>query len=186
MQSRAGCELIYECHQPTPMILMLNIHCSRASDIVMPDRLVTVPSLPISAYRDSFRNWCSRIVAPAGETRITAEALINDSGFPDVVAAGATQTPVEALPEETCGAKGLPRPPGICSGPDLSATAVAASRSLIGRAWKRPFASATQGSRRNSIACSRTFLGAILLSDTLAFRPTCCGPASPGQVQSVR
>lgn len=101
MQIRAGFELIYECPQPTPMILMLNIHFTRASDIVVPDHLVTVPSLPISAYRDSFGNWCSRIVAPTGETRITADALIKDSGLPDIVAPSARQTPVEHLPEET-------------------------------------------------------------------------------------
>ena len=101
MQIRVGCELIYECPQPTPMILMLNIHYTRAPDIVRPDYLVTVPSLPISAYRDSFGNWCSRIVAPAGVTRISTDALINDSGLPDVVAPDAKQTPVESLPEET-------------------------------------------------------------------------------------
>jgi len=83
------------------MILMLNIHFTRVSDIVRPDHLVTVPSLPISSYRDSYGNWCSRIVAPAGETRISTDALINDSGLPDVVAPDAKQTPVEALPEET-------------------------------------------------------------------------------------
>ena len=101
MQIRVGYELIYECPQPTPMILMLNIHYTRASDIVEADHLVTSPSLPISAYRDSFGNWCSRIVAPAGQTRITSNALVNDSGLPDIVAAGARQTPVEFLPEET-------------------------------------------------------------------------------------
>ena len=100
MQIRAGCELIYECPQPTPMILMLNIHLSRASDIVVPDRLITDPSLPISGYRDSFGNRCSRIVAPPGQTCIATDALINDSGLPDVVAAGVAQTPVESLPEE--------------------------------------------------------------------------------------
>ncbi len=101
MQIRVGCELIYECPQPTPMLLMLNIHFTRVSDIVRPDHLITFPSLPISQYRDSFGNWCSRIVAPAGETRITTDALINDSGLPDVVAVDAKQTPVEYLPEET-------------------------------------------------------------------------------------
>ena len=101
MLIRAGCELIYQCPQPTPMILMLNIHFTRVSDIVRPDHLLTVPSLPISSYRDSYGNWCSRIVAPAGETRITTYALINDSGLPDIVARDAKQTPVEALPEET-------------------------------------------------------------------------------------
>ena len=101
MLIRVGCELLYRCPQPTPMILMLNIHFTRVSDIVRPDHLVTVPSLPISSYRDSYGNWCSRIVAPAGETRITTDALINDSGLPDIVAPDARLTPVESLPEET-------------------------------------------------------------------------------------
>ncbi len=101
MQIRVGCELIYECPQPTPMILMLNIHFSRAADIVVPDHLAIVPSLLVSAYRDSFGNWCSRILAPAGTTRISTLALVNDSGQPDVVAPDARQTPVEFLPEDT-------------------------------------------------------------------------------------
>ena len=101
MQIRAGFELIYNCPQPTPMILMLNIHFTRVSDLIEPDHLVYSPSLPISGYRDLFGNWCSRILAPAGQTRITTNALINDSGMPDVVVAGAGQTPVQYLPEET-------------------------------------------------------------------------------------
>jgi len=101
MQIRAGFELIYECPQPTPMIVMLNIHYTRASDVVVPDHLVTAPSLPISAYRDSFGNWCSRLVAPAGVTTISTDTLVNDSGLPDIIAPDARQTPVEQLPEET-------------------------------------------------------------------------------------
>jgi transglutaminase-like putative cysteine protease len=101
MQIRAGFELIYECPQPTPMILILNIHYTRASDVVVPDHLVTAPSLPISMYRDSFGNWCSRLVAPAGVTSISTDALVNDSGLPDIAAPDARQTPVEQLPEET-------------------------------------------------------------------------------------
>ena len=34
MQFRVGYELIYDCPQVTPMILMLNIHCARAGDMV--------------------------------------------------------------------------------------------------------------------------------------------------------
>ncbi len=101
MQIHVGFELVYECPQPTPMILMLNVHFTRAADIVVPDHMFTVPPLPISAYRDSFGNWCSRIVAPAGETHITTSSVVNDSGVPDIVVANAQQTPVENLPEET-------------------------------------------------------------------------------------
>jgi transglutaminase-like putative cysteine protease len=101
MRLRIGYELSYECPQPTPIILMLNVHFSRVSDIVIPDHLHTDPPLPIRAYRDLFGNWCSRIVAPPGRTRIFTDALINDTGKPDCAADGAAQTRVENLPEET-------------------------------------------------------------------------------------
>ncbi len=47
MQLRVGYELIYDCPHPTPMMLMLNIHHTRASDIVVPDCLTTNPSVPL-------------------------------------------------------------------------------------------------------------------------------------------
>lgn len=101
MKIRVGYELIYECPQPTPMILTLSIHYSRVSDIVIPDHLVADPPVPITAYRDSFGNWCSRIVAPEGLVRLSADALVRDSGEPDVIVPDARQTPVEELPDET-------------------------------------------------------------------------------------
>lgn len=101
IQIRLGYELIYDCPQPTPMLLTLNVHSSRVSDLVVPDHLITTPSVPISAYRDSFGNWCSRVVAPAGEMRFSADVVINDSGVPDLVVPTASQVPVESLPEET-------------------------------------------------------------------------------------
>ena len=101
MQIRAGYELIYECPQPTPMILTLNIHFTRVSDIVVPDHLVTSPSIPITGYRDGFGNWCTRIVAPPGQVRLSTDATVNDTGRPDEVAAAAQQIPVQNLPEET-------------------------------------------------------------------------------------
>ncbi len=100
MKLRVGYELRYEFPQPTPAILMLNIHFSRVSDLQFPDHIVISPPVPISGYRDGFGNWCSRIVAPAGQVRITADSIIGDSGQPDPTALNATQVPVEALPEE--------------------------------------------------------------------------------------
>jgi transglutaminase-like putative cysteine protease len=98
---RVGYELIYECPQPTPMLLALNIHSSRASDLMIPDYVTTDPSIPIGAYRDGFGNWCSRIVAPKGRIRIAGTALVNDSGQPDLIATFAQQHSIEELPEET-------------------------------------------------------------------------------------
>jgi transglutaminase-like putative cysteine protease len=97
---RVGYELVYECPQPTPMILMLNIHRSRAADILVSDTLTTTPSVPVSQYEDSFGNLCTRIVAPSGETRISAEGMVNDTGDPDIVATWAQQLPVQELPED--------------------------------------------------------------------------------------
>jgi transglutaminase-like putative cysteine protease len=101
MQIKVGYELVYDCPQPTPMILTLHIHYSRASTIVVPDHLVTNPVLPVTAYRDSFGNWCSRIVAPKGITLLTSSAVVNDSGEPDSVCPSAMQHAVQDLPEET-------------------------------------------------------------------------------------
>ena len=101
MQIRVGYEIVYNFPQKTPMILAVNIHYSRASDIVIPDYLTTDPSVPITAYRDGFGNWCSRIVAPMGRIRLTANGIVRDAGEPDAVVGSAQQHAVQDLPEET-------------------------------------------------------------------------------------
>ena len=101
LQMRLGFEMVYDCPAPTPMILALHVHHSRAADLVRPDRLVTQPPVPVTAYHDMFGNWCSRIVAPPGRFVLSTEALINDNGLPDEVAPWAMQVPVEQLPEDT-------------------------------------------------------------------------------------
>jgi hypothetical protein len=70
MKIRAGYEIAYECPQPTPMILMLSVHPSRAADLVIPDRIQLSPAVFANPYRDGFGNICHVIHAPAG--KITA------------------------------------------------------------------------------------------------------------------
>ena len=101
MQIRAGYELIYQCPQPTPMVVTLRIHPTRASDIVKPDDLSVSPSVPVTSYQDSFGNWCTRIVAPPGTLRLTSDAVVADAGNVDRSAPWVGQRPVESLPEET-------------------------------------------------------------------------------------
>jgi transglutaminase-like putative cysteine protease len=101
MKIRVGYELIYDVPQATPMITVLGIHFTRASDVIVPDHLVTSPSVPIFPYRDVFGNWCSRFVAPAGRVRLWANGIVNDSGQPDVAAPWAVQHAIEGLPAET-------------------------------------------------------------------------------------
>lgn len=101
MQIRIGYELEYSCPQPTPMLLSLNVHSSRVSDLVTPDHVTTNPTVPISGYRDVYGNWCSRLLAPPGDILITADTLIKDSGELDPLVPFAHQHLVELLPEET-------------------------------------------------------------------------------------
>lgn len=100
MQLRTGYELVYNFPQPTPIILVVNIHDSRASDIVIPDSLTVQPPVPVTEYRDAFGNHCHRILAPTGRLLLTANAVVNDSGLPDEVMSNAGQDYVENLPEE--------------------------------------------------------------------------------------
>ena len=101
MQIRVGYELVYDCPQPTPMILTLNVHHSRVSDMLAPDHLVTSPSVPVTGYRDGFGNWCTRIVAPQGQLRLSSSTVVNDPGTPDRVDWSAEQHAVQDLPEDT-------------------------------------------------------------------------------------
>ena len=101
MRINVGFEMTYDCPKPTPMIFNLNVHFTRVSDLVGRDDLVFDPPVPIEAYRDGFGNWCTRIVAPKGRTRVTANAIVNDSGLTDVIVPDAQQIPLLDLPADT-------------------------------------------------------------------------------------
>jgi transglutaminase-like putative cysteine protease len=98
---RFGYELVFNCPNPTPMILMLHAHPSRIHDLIRPDDMRLQPHLPSKIYHDSFGNTCTRIEAPTGQIRISADGLINDSGMPEPEYPYAQEHPVSLLPEET-------------------------------------------------------------------------------------
>jgi transglutaminase-like putative cysteine protease len=100
MHIRIGYELTYECLQPVPMVLMLNVHPSRSDDLVVPDEMMVEPGVPIHRYRDAFGNLCTRLVAPAGQIRLSAEGIVRDHGEPDPVHQEALQHPIEDLPDD--------------------------------------------------------------------------------------
>jgi len=101
MRLRIGYELRYQFPQPTPVILMLNVHDSRVCDLEKPDDIVIEPAVPISRYRDVFANQCSRILAPAGAMRISTDTVVRNPELPDLVAADATQVSIQDLPDDT-------------------------------------------------------------------------------------
>jgi len=101
MKLRVGYEIVYDFPQPTPMLIVLGTHFTRASDVIVPDYLTVDPAVPITPYRDMFGNWCSRLVAPAGRMRLAADGVVRDLGVPDPVVPSAIQHAVEDLPAET-------------------------------------------------------------------------------------
>ena len=100
MEIKVGFEISYAAVQPTPMVIMLSIHPSRFSDIVGTERIIAEPDVPIGFYRDSFGNVCGRLVAPAGGVTLRGDALVRDSGLPDVVVPTAQQLPIDQLPDD--------------------------------------------------------------------------------------
>lgn len=58
-----GYEFVWDCATPTPRVLALNIHDSRAPDLI-PHHLRTRALVEVHGFRDSYGNWCSRLLAP--------------------------------------------------------------------------------------------------------------------------
>jgi transglutaminase-like putative cysteine protease len=101
MKIRVGFEMIYQCPQPTPMIFNVNVHFTRVPDLVGREEFTVDPPVPVTAYRDVFGNWCTRLVAPTGSMRISANAIVNDVGTPEASFPEAKQLAVEDLPDNT-------------------------------------------------------------------------------------
>ena len=101
MNIRFGYELTYDCPQPTPMVLMLNVHPTRVDDLIVADDMRMDPEVPASVYRDGFGNTCTRVEAPAGRIKFTADGIIRDTGVPEAAYPYAREHPVGLLPSNT-------------------------------------------------------------------------------------
>jgi len=83
------------------MMLVLNVHYTRTSDLVIPDHVTTDPSVPIAVYRDGFGNWCTRLVAPVGQIKIASTAIVQGHGRAGSRSSVCASThPIQDLPEE--------------------------------------------------------------------------------------
>jgi transglutaminase-like putative cysteine protease len=101
MRLKVGSRLTFEFVKPTPVIAMLNVHSSRAADIEVPDRIVLSPGAPIAGYHDTFANWCSRFMAPAGIVEIAVEGVVRDNGAWDLADPQAAEHQITDLMPET-------------------------------------------------------------------------------------
>ncbi len=101
MLIRLGYEIAFRLPQPTPMLVTLNIHDSRRTDIVIGQELRALPGVPMRQYHDSFGNTCTRLHAPAGLFTLYADAVVQDSGVQDLTLPELREVPVDQLPDET-------------------------------------------------------------------------------------
>ena len=100
MLIRLAYDIEFELPAPVAMVTLLNVHPSRAQDLLEADELQTEPKLEIAHYIDSFGNRCARFVAPQGRLRLFNSTLIQDSGAPDEVNWSAREHAVGDLPNE--------------------------------------------------------------------------------------
>jgi transglutaminase-like putative cysteine protease len=100
MRIRIGFDVTFDCAAPTPMVLMLSVHPSRAGDLMQPDVLRFTPALGASHYLDAFGNKCTRLVAPQGFFTVSADTVVFDSDVPDIVAPDAREVEIADLPQD--------------------------------------------------------------------------------------
>ena len=88
MKIHVGFDMAFECPQPTPMIFMVNVHPSRAADLITLDSLRATPARLTTTYIDGFGNKCTRLLAPAGELRVSRPSATPASMAPPTSSAG--------------------------------------------------------------------------------------------------
>ena len=100
MLIQAGFDITFQCPAPTPMLLQLNVHPSRAQDLRSPDIIASDPALPMRSYIDLFGNRVTRVVAPAGLVTFSTRFTIFDSGLPDETPPDRDMTPIADIPDD--------------------------------------------------------------------------------------
>ncbi len=101
MQIRFGYELVYSVPQLTPMIFTLHCLPQGSQQLLRPDVMRTEPAVPLCFYPDAFGNTGTRLEAPAGLLRVTADGIMEDCGAPEPAHWAAAEHPVRDLPPET-------------------------------------------------------------------------------------
>lgn len=100
MLIRLGYDIIFETPLDVPVVALLNVHPSRVPNLLEPDFVKIEPPQNVETYYDTFGNFCTRFVAPAGQVRLSNSTLIYDSGQPDPINIGAREIPVQDLPHD--------------------------------------------------------------------------------------
>jgi transglutaminase-like putative cysteine protease len=103
MLIRIGYDIELGVATPMALLYMLRVHPSRRDDLVVPEALTISGNLQAEEYLDAFGNHCGRVTVPVGmqSVRFTNDALVRDSGLPDIVDPDAKQHDPTELPLST-------------------------------------------------------------------------------------
>ena len=101
MLIHAGFDIAFDCPARTPMLLQLNVHPSRESDLRTPDVIRSEPDLPMRSYLDFFGNRVTRVNVEPGRITFSDRFSIYDSGLPDEIPPDGELTPIVDLPDDT-------------------------------------------------------------------------------------
>lgn len=99
MLIRVGHNISLKFLEPTPVVLMLDLHPSRAATIRKQARLQINPYAAMQEYQDIYGNRCARIIASTGTVNFHYDAIVDDSGKPDLQVWDAAQRNVQDLPD---------------------------------------------------------------------------------------
>jgi transglutaminase-like putative cysteine protease len=103
MMIRFGYELVYWSGTPAPMILTLHCRPNERQRLLFTDAMRTDPPVRLDPFVDSFGNHCARLTVPSGPFRVTADAVLEDPGYPEAAIWEAEEVPVTSLPAEALG-----------------------------------------------------------------------------------
>lgn len=96
MKLYAGCELIYQAQEPTPLILMLRPR-SGEGQWIAGETYELEPQVPVTEYTDMYGNLAQRLVTTEGRFRIRATVEVETADAIDVEME-APFSPIETLP----------------------------------------------------------------------------------------
>jgi transglutaminase-like putative cysteine protease len=100
MLIKYGCELTIGVANPTAVTCLVDIHPYRRADIVEELPLSTTAFIRISDEQDAFGNRLRRFVVPPGETTVTLNGMISDSGKLEARDPALPILPVHELPQD--------------------------------------------------------------------------------------
>ena len=100
MLIRVGFEIELESTAPVPMLLALSTHGDTAGRMIGHDHVQVEPQAQTHRYKDRFGNCITRLVAPAGTTRLWSDCVVEVDGLPDAHVPEAQQHSIPELPDD--------------------------------------------------------------------------------------